>query len=236
MCRLPELDLQTTLERARWKGNFLERNMPLADVDLFPREDALPPAVQALVDDAQQRIGDFVESHRAQPIVAYVPCEFAPIYHALVQIDELNLAPGHRFVEWGSGVGVASCLAAILEFDAVGIEIESELVDISVDLAKDHAIAVQFVCGSFIPPGGEEMTAGQADVAWLRDDGANAYEEIDLEPDDFDLVFSYPWPGEEQIVYDLFQRYGATGALLLTFHGQEGIRLQRKVGRRDLHR
>lgn len=203
--------------------------MSLALVELPPGDTALPPEVQTLVDDAQQRIEALIESRRDRPIVAFVPSEFAPVYQVLACIAQLELAPGHRFAEWGSGVGVVSCLAAMLGLDAVGIEIEPDLVATSQALAADHAVDVQFVTGNFIPPGGEELTQRQGDIAWLRADGPCAYGQLDLEPDDFDLVFAYPWPGEEQIVFDLFERCSATGALLLTYHGQEGLQLRRKV-------
>jgi hypothetical protein len=52
-----------------------------------------------------------------------------------------------------------------------------------------------------------------------------------LDPDDFDVVFAYPWPGEEQVIFDLFAGSTAVGALLLTYHGLEGLRLHRKVKR-----
>jgi hypothetical protein len=69
----------------------------------------------------------------------------------------------------------------------------------------------------------------QAEITWLRTDGLAAYDQLDLEIDDFDLVYSYPWPGEEHVVDELFDTCAAVGALLLTYHGQDGIRLQRKV-------
>ena len=60
---------------------------------------------------------------------------------------------------------------------------------------------------------------------------AGLHEELDLEPDDFDVVFAYPWPGEEQVIFDLFADTAAVGSLLLTYHGMDGVRLQRKVKR-----
>ena len=115
----------------------------------------------------------------------------------------------------------------------MGIEIEPELVDLAEALAEDHDIDVEFVRGSFIPPGADEVVDAHADdlareVTWLRSDGDDAYDDLGLEPDDFDLVFAYPWPGEEAVVFDLFAQYAAVGALLLTHHGEEGFRLQRK--------
>ena len=61
--------------------------------------------------------------------------------------------------------------------------------------------------------------------------GPNGYDELELEPDDFDVVFAYPWPGEEQVIFDLFDDCAAVGALLLTYHGINDLRLQRKVKR-----
>ncbi len=55
--------------------------------------------------------------------------------------------------------------------------------------------------------------------------------DLDLEPEDFDLVYAYPWPGEEKVIFDLFESCASVGALLLTFHSQDGLRLQRKVRR-----
>jgi predicted O-methyltransferase YrrM len=203
--------------------------MPLAIVQFAPVADPLPAAARRLCDDAQARIDAFIEARHARPIVAYVPSDFAQVYQAMESIERQMLAPGRRFVEWGSGVGVATCLAAMLDFDAIGIEIEPELVEISRELADDHGLDVEFVHGSFLPEGAEEMVDQQGDVAWLRTDGPDAYAELQLEADDFDVVFAYPWPGEEQLVFDVFEAYAATGALLLTFHGQEGMRLQRRT-------
>jgi hypothetical protein len=113
----------------------------------------------------------------------------------------------------------------------VGIEIEHKLVDIARQIADDHDIAVQFVCGSFVPAGIVPRVDWIDGVAWLTTEGSDGHEELELDPDDFDLVFAYPWPGEEQVIFDLFADVAAVGALLLTFHGMEGVKLQRKVKR-----
>ncbi|MEM9185481.1 MAG: hypothetical protein AAGB00_03185 [Planctomycetota bacterium] len=203
--------------------------MRLKAVELNAPPRALPPRVNELLNDADQRIERLQHERRDRPIAAFVPSDFATAYHALDEIDELGLAPGRRFVEWGSGAGVVACLAAMLAWDAVGIEIEDDLVDLAEGLAEDHDVAVEFVRGSFVPEDCHADLAEQRDINWLRTDGADAYEWLGLDPDDFDLVFAYPWPGEEQIVFDLFAESGAVGSLLLTYHGQEGLRLQRKV-------
>jgi predicted O-methyltransferase YrrM len=198
-------------------------------VDIRP----LPIAVENLLRDADQRIELFQQARSDTPVVGFVPSDFPTVYHSLAAVAELNLASGHRFLEWGSGVGVVTCLAAILGFDAVGIEIEAELDAIARALAEDHDIEVQFVCGSFVPDDAEALLDRQEDITWLRSDGASAYEELGLEPDDFDVIFAYPWPGEEQIVFNLFAKTAAVGALLVTYHGQEGVRVARKGRQRS---
>ena len=203
--------------------------MSLTTLEFDPPLGELPSRVVELLNDADARIERLQHDRRDQPIAAFVPCDFALAQHALAHLTELALAPGHRFVEWGSGAGVVACLAGMLGWDAVGIEIEEELVDIAVSLAEDHDVEVEFVRGSFVPEDCHADLTEQRDINWLRTDGADAYEWLGLDPDDFDLVFAYPWPGEEQIVFDIFAEAAAVGTLLLTYHGQDGVRLQRKV-------
>jgi hypothetical protein len=199
----------------------------LIDIELTPG-DAPPPAdVAALIADARQRINTLEDTSRAA-MPAFVPSDFELVYRALAAVDAANLTTGRRFLEWGSGIGVITCLATQLGFDSVGIEIEQPLVDLAEQLAESHAIDTQFVCGSFVPRDLEVHIKSPDDFAWMTTDAQPAYEELGLEPDDFDLVFAYPWPGEEDVIFNLFADCAATGALLLTYHGLEGVRLQRK--------
>jgi len=204
--------------------------MPLAEVELVLGVDEVPKNVRQLIADAQARVEEFSDRHAAT-VPAFVPSDFEIVYRGLEAIEESRLAAGRRFIEWGSGIGIITCLADSLGFDAVGIEIESQLVDMAEAFAEAHGIGVQFARGSFLPPGAEPHLEMPDDVAWLATSGADGYEELDVEPDEFDVVFAYPWPGEEQVIFDLFADCAAVGALLLTYHGQEGLRLQRKVGR-----
>ena len=43
--------------------------------------------------------------------------------------------------------------------------------------------------------------------------------------DDFDLVYGYPWEGEEPMMRDLMRRYGAPGARLLLNGVDPGVRV-----------
>ena len=51
---------------------------------------------------------------------------------------------------------------------------------------------------------------------------------MDLAPADCDVVFAYPWPGEESIVDGAFARHASPGALLLTFHDLDRVLVQQK--------
>jgi hypothetical protein len=190
--------------------------------------EALPNAVARLIADAQRQVEAFSNQHAAS-VPAFVPSDFELVYRGLAAIQSQRLAAGQRFIEWGSGFGVITCLAETLGFDAVGIEIEPQLVELADALAAEHGIAAQFARGSFLPPGAEPRLEMPDDVAWLTTTGPDGYEELETEPDEYDVVFAYPWPGEEQVIFDVFADCAAVGALLLTYHGQEGLRLQRKV-------
>ena len=82
-----------------------------------------------------------------------------------------------------------------------------------------------------MPHGAEPRLDWTGGVSWLSTGGPDGYAELELDPDDFDIVFAYPWPGEEQVIFDLFTDSAAVGTLLLTYHGQEGLRLHRKLKR-----
>jgi hypothetical protein len=202
--------------------------MPLVDIELELRYVALPAVVDRLLADAQRHMAT-LDTEAQAALAAFVPSDYELVYRALCAIQADRLATGRRFIEWGSGLGIVTCLAESVGFDALGIEIEERLVSMAERLATKHGFPVQFACGSFIPHGTNVHLDRLADVAWLSTDGPDGYEDLELEPDDFDVVFAYPWPGEEQVVFDLFANCAAAGALLLSYHGQEGLHLQRKV-------
>ena len=201
----------------------------LKTLEFDPPAISLPRRIVELLDEADRRIERFQFDRRDEPIAAFVPSDFATVYQALVEIQRRDLAAGHRFLEWGCGVGVATCLAAELGFDAVGIEIEPELVELSQALAEDFDIEAEFVAGSFVPERYEYLFDMSGDFNWVRTDGMSVYDEIELEPDDFDLVYCYPWPGEEALAENLFAACGANGSLLMSYHGREGVRVRRRV-------
>jgi hypothetical protein len=202
--------------------------MALVDVSLSIDRATFPADVRAFLDEAERRIERFQRDCR---VPAFVPSDYAGAYGVLRALAEGGAAPGSLFCEWGSGFGVVACLAAMLDFDAHGIEIDAGLVDEARRLAADFGLPVEFVCGSFIPPGAERSVGRDDQFAWLTT-RAGAEEEGDLGPADFDVIFAFPWPDEEEVIPTLFHRHAAPGAVLVTYHEAQDFRVRRKVARR----
>ncbi len=202
--------------------------MSLVPVKLPDSLPAAPPEVAAFISDAQSRIDAFIESHLAEPVMAFVPSKFPLVYGALREIVDLHLAPGRLLCEWGSGAGVVTCLAEMVGFDACGIEFDADLVALSQRLADDYRLKSMFYQGNLVPHGGQQIAEQTDEFAWLAVGGPDPYDEMDLDIDDFDVVFAYPWPGEQGVVEQLFDRFAADGALLATYNGKEGIHLFRR--------
>ncbi|HYV35712.1 MAG TPA: hypothetical protein VE988_08405 [Gemmataceae bacterium] len=204
--------------------------MPLVDLPLSIRDTRVPRDVSSFLREAALRIEDF---QRSSCVPGFVPSDFERAYSILRALSEADLAPGKLFCEWGSGFGVVTCLAALLDFEAYGIEIEGELVDAAQKLADDYGFPVEFACGSFIPKSAEGGMGGTEEYSWLTTEGSNTHQELGLAPDDLDVVFAYPWPDEEQATEYLFQRCAAVGAVLVTYHGGDDFRLRRKTAKRS---
>jgi hypothetical protein len=188
----------------------------------------LPADVQALVVEAERRIECFQHDSR---VPGFVPCDFSEAYRVLRAVTAAAL-PGQLFCEWGSGFGVATCLAAMLDFEAWGIEIDGELVREARQLAHDFDLPAEFVRGSFIPRGSNVPVEGDG-FAWLDTEEDDTQLEMDLGPDDFNLIFAYPWPDEERAVSGLFERHAMTGAVLLTYSSNGSMRLRRKIANKS---
>lgn len=201
--------------------------MPLRKLPRPGPVSAMPHDIAAFVREADRRIRAYHRRHRN---FGFVPCNFGGAYAILQQLATQAEAAGTLFCEWGSGFGVVACLAAFLEFDAYGIEVDSTLVHASRRLAADFDVPVEFVHGSFIPAGDRLLRQAADSFAWLTTTEAPVHDELGLATEDFGVIFAYPWPDEERALVQLFERHAGAGAVLITHHGGEDFRLRRKAG------
>ena len=207
--------------------------MALQDVHIVIGEEAVPADVQQVLTASHSGVSKYLDDYRVQPS-GFVPSNPELVYFALRTIIDSHCYDGKSFCEWGSGYGTATCLAAILGFDACGIEIEPNLVAASTEFAGHFELPAVFAQGSFVPTQSASLseeafrdTDGR--YPWLKNKAASAYRKLGRDPDSFDVVFAYPWPGEEYFVTQLFDSSAAPGALLLRYSDNGEMTLLRKT-------
>lgn len=149
----------------------------------------------------------------------YVAADFRQVYAALQRLRGSCLT----FLEWGSGLGVATIMAQRMGFQAYGIEIAPQLLDVSRTLAQAYDVAPRFVAGSFIPPDYQwDPEIGDSDFHTPLE-GHSAYDHLDVALNDFDIIYAYPWPNETELFIHMMQECGSSRGHFITYHATEGI-------------
>jgi hypothetical protein len=194
----------------------------------------IPEPFASLINDADQRWHKFWAQQLNKRYPRYVASEPAQVYAALKYVRDNELALGDRFIEWGSGFGVATSLAAMLGYEATGIELEAGLVEIAESLAEKHSCEAEFIQTSYIPDGyiSYEHIGGTdivPDDSFGHEAEAPRYEEMDIGLDEIDVFFVYPWPGEQEMMLKLFLSVAGEGAILIAYYGDGEICLYRAV-------
>lgn len=152
----------------------------------------------------------------------FVPARYEPVEQALASLRRPHL----RFLEWGSANGTITIMADMLGFAAFGIELDPQLTLLARDLAKRFGSAAQFVTGSFLPDDYRwESATGDRRLGTIGH-GASAYPMLRRPLDKFDVVYAYPWGGEEPIMLDIMRRYGRKDAYLL-LQGADDVQMYR---------
>lgn len=159
----------------------------------------------------------------------FVPADYDDVLRTLQRLR----APGLRFLEWGSATGVITIMADLLGYEAYGIELDAQLVGIARELAQRFDSRARFAAGSFLPAGYRYRSRTGDDRIGTIGTGDSAYPELRHPLEDFDVVYGFPWHGEEGMMLDLMRAYGGSGARLILNGGTEGIRVFRD-GRREL--
>ena len=176
--------------------------------------------IYALIDEGWEIWANFDVVVRGKTWHPFVAADYERVLEALLS----QRAPGARFLEWGSATGVVTIIADLLGFEAYGIELDSRLVDIAQELTRKYDSRARFAVGSFLPAGYRwRPSNGDARLGTIGQ-GPSGYPELGHPLDDFDVVYGYPWSGEEPMMRDLMRSYGRKGARLL-LHGDNDVRV-----------
>lgn len=200
--------------------------MPAAEARTV--DDALAARLAALGEEGWEIWDRFDAEVRRNEWHPFVPADYERVLPTLLALR----APGARFLEWGSATGVITIMADLLGFEAYGIELDPALVGIARELARRHGSGARFAAGSFIPTGYVWRPPDGDGRLGTIGSGESGYLELEHPLEDFDVVYAYPWNGEEPMMHDLMRCYGGTGARLLLHGGDEGMRVF-KGGRRE---
>ena len=193
----------------------------------------VPEPFASLIQDADDRWEKFWSQKLNKRYPRYVASEPAQVYAALKHVRDEGLALGKRFIEWGSGFGVATSLAAQLGFEATGIELEDGLVEIAESLAEKYQTGAKFIATTYIPEGYISYDhVGGSDIVPDDSFGHQAeppcYDGMDIGLDEIDVFFVYPWPGEQEMMLKLFESVASEDAILITYYGDQEICIYRK--------
>ena len=193
----------------------------------------VPEPMASLIQDADDRWEKFRAQKLNKRYPRYVASEPAQVCAALKHVRDEGLALGKRFIEWGSGFGVATSLAAQLGFEATGIELEDNLVEIAESLAEKHQTGAEFIATTYIPEGYISYDhVGGSDIVPDESFGHQAepprYDGMDIELDEVDIFFVYPWPGEQEMLLKLFESIAREDAILIAYYGDQEICIYRK--------
>lgn len=198
--------------------------MSLEQLNVISKPREIPDEVTAMLTEAEQRCDAFFEAGLDRRYPRYLPSNPEKVFAAIATLKESGILRGDVFCEWGSGFGIATCIASLIGFEAYGIEIEDGLVKLSTELARDLSIPAEYLCTSYLPEGYEECegiggkdllppqatTSGGAII-----DTTPLYDGLD--PGEVDLFFVYPWPGQEEFMMDLFDEVASEDAILLIY-------------------
>lgn len=139
-------------------------------------------------------------------------------------------APGKKFLEWGSASGVVTIVADLLGFQAFGIELDPDLVAIAQALAERVGSGATFTQGSFLPQGYRFRPPDGDGRMGTIGHGESGYQKMGRPMDEFDLVFGFPWGGEEALMLDLARAYGRADGTLLLQTVNQGVQIYRQMG------
>jgi hypothetical protein len=196
--------------------------------------------VARLIETCSRGWERFFADHDDHQAPRFVPSVPERVFAVLEEVTRRKLPPTRVFCEWGSGFGTATCLAALLGYEAYGLEIEAELVRLSRAIARRLGIPVTMLCTSLFPKG-YEASARVDGAALVTPESVSDHHDTDEDREplrydgmaiaiaDIGVFFAYPWPEERELMQQLFEAVARAGALLVVYHTDTDIRVLRKV-------
>lgn len=155
---------------------------PLVEVELQGTGRELSASARRLIEQGRGRF-------KSVPVFEFVPSNYEMLW------DKLDALPRGRFCEYGSGWGIATGLAEILGFEAIGIEYSAKLVEASRKLLTENGLQARIEQGDYLE------RADQADV-----------------------YFTYAWPSQMASIERKFAELANPDSKFLYCHGQDDIR------------
>ena len=214
--------------------------MVLEVIEMEGPEVHVPDTVARLIETCSRSWERFFADYDDHHAPRFVPSMPERVFAVLEEVTTRKLPPNRIFCEWGSGFGTATCLAALLGYEAYGLEIDEELVQPSRAIARCLRIPVQMLCTSLFPAG-YEASSGVDGAAVMTPESVSDYHDSDeargpLRYDgmeiaiaDIGVFFVYPWPEERERMQELFETVAMKGAILVVYHTDTDIRVFRKV-------
>ena len=99
-------------------------------------------------------------------------------------------------------------------------------------------LEVGILCESYFPEG-YQAAEGQGGADLIKPESYSrhgheelaypAYEGMDHAIDEIDVFYVYPWPGEQELMHELFDAVAADGSILIAYYGQADICAYRKT-------
>ena len=198
--------------------------MSRAPTPSAPDAAEVDPRIAVVIEEGRDIADRFRAERGRDDWHPFIPANYDRVLTTLRALFE----PGTRFLEWGSGNGVITIVADLLGYDACGIELDADLVDIARDLAGRYHSDARFAAGSFLPQGYHWRAQDGDNRMGTIGEGESGYLLLGRPLDDFDLVFGYPWPGEEPVMRDVMRRYAGEDARLLLCGGMAELTLYRR--------
>ena len=186
-------------------------------------DSALTLRMKALCEEGWEIWDRFAVEVRLHEFHPFVAADYDAVLQALLP----HRAPGRRFLEWGSATGVITIMADFLGFDAYGIELDPDLVTTARGLATKFHSGAQFAAGSFLPAGYEfKPSDGDGRIGTIGS-GESGYLQLGHPLEDFDVVFAFPWGGEEAMMLDVMRCFGRPDTILLMNTVNSGVKIYR---------